>query len=659
MNNDDKALGMGARITRRDLFQGAAMVGAGITLASKASAQTAATGAAGSAPVGADAYPPLRTGIRGQHPGSYESAHAMRDGEQFGTAETTGEAYDLVVVGAGISGLAAAYFYRQRFGMDAKILLLDNHDDFGGHARRNEFEHDGKILMANAGSSYLVGPSYWTQDSRNLLLELGVMEADTNARANTALRDRDMVAATFFSRDHYGADLLVKGGNPLSGDAAWLKQTPFSEKIQADLARVMTEEVDYLPELGTEAKIAKLRATSYRDYLIDVVKLDPESARIVGGVWCLGQDMCSAWFAFFRGKPGFAGLGLTRPFGGPEQTEITSDDYSMLAGNSDMARLMLRDLIPAVLPQGSVADIQMARVDYSKLDEVSSNVRLRLGSMVVRVTPIAANGPLFSPDTSESDILYIKEGKLLSVHAKDVVLACMNNVIPHILPELPPEQKDALHQAVRAPNLMTNVLFRNWEAFAELGVNHMHCPRGFYSRFAPSAQRYFGGYVPSEAPDQPIIVSFNVGSNSGIANSRDMVEGLLGEAAPAYGTDMDAQFRMIRSALLQTPFETFERHVRRQATDALAGTSFDPERDILGITVNRWGHGFATGRNTYFEPEADQTPSPTLAARMPFGRITIANSDAGGVSTAATAIDQAFRAVRELERQSFGFYETI
>src|SRR5690606_15114209 len=184
-------------------------------------------------------------------------------------------------------------------------------------------------------------------------------------------------------------------------------------------------------------------------------------------------------------------------------------------------------------------------------------------------------------------------------------------------------------------------------------------PKMFYRTMSLSAQRYFGDYVPSESPDEPIIVSFSGGSNSGIANSREMVESLLGEAAPGFGTPMDDQFRLIRQALLETPFETFERHVRRQAVDALSSTDFDPARDILGITVNRWAHGFATGRNTLFETEAETEVSPTVAARAPFGRITIANSDAGGVSTAGTAIDQAFRAVRELEQETFGFYETI
>jgi spermidine dehydrogenase len=660
MRREDKDLGMGSSITRRDLLQGVAMVGAGLALASQGSAQVSAPVPNGEVP-SADNYPPLRNGLRGQHPGAFENAHALRDGHDFGAPESTGETYDLVVVGGGLSGLAAAYFFKKRFGADARILILDNHDDFGGHARRNEFHHDGKTLMINGGSSYMVAPSYWTQDARNLLHELGAMETDPNGRGNDAIRSRNMETATFFSREHFGQDLLVKGGTPQDGDAAFLKQTPLSPRVQEDLVRLITGAVDYMPGVPTQEKIARLRAMSYRDYLLNVAKIDPEAARLVGGIWCLGQDMGSAWFAFFRNKPGFEGLGLTRPWGSPEKEEITSDNFSMLAGNSDLARLLLRDLVPDALSAGGVPEIQMTRIDYSKMDVEASSGRYRLNSTVVRVKPVATTKarPLFEPDNSETEITYIRDNRLQTVRGKNVVLACMNNIIPYLLPELPQEQKDALFDAVRSPNLVTNVMFRNWRAFEQAGVSSFTFPKMFYARMSLSEQRYFGNYVPSESPDEPIIVSFSGGSSSGIANSRDMVEQLMGEYAPEFGTPMDDQFRMIRYALLETPFEDFERRIRQQASDALSGTDFDPARDILGITVNRWAHGFTVGRNTLFEPGAEHEPSPTLAARVPFGRITIANADAGGVSTAATAINEAFRAVRELEQQTFGFYETF
>jgi len=143
----DRELGMGGSITRRDFLNGIALtVGAAIL----PTHLFAAFDVQADAEKSGDYYPPALTGLRGSHPGSFEAAHSLRDGtlwEQVGKLADTGETYDLVVVGAGISGLAAAYFYRKSAGPQARVLILDNHDDFGGHAKRNEFEAGGRKLL--------------------------------------------------------------------------------------------------------------------------------------------------------------------------------------------------------------------------------------------------------------------------------------------------------------------------------------------------------------------------------------------------------------------------------------------------------------------------------------------------------------------------------
>jgi spermidine dehydrogenase len=235
----------------------------------------------------------------------------------------------------------------------------------------------------------------------------------------------------------------------------------------------------------------------------------------------------------------------------------------------------------------------------------------------------------------------------------------MNNVIPHLIPELPTEQKAAMHQAVRAVNQMTNVLFRNWEPFVQAKLSSVTFPNTFFGRMGIAGQRYLGELTPPRSPSEPMVVGFSTGGNSGVCSNTTMLAELCGGTPPEPGTHPDDQFRMARKGLLEMSFENFERAVRTQAAAALSDTDFDPARDILAITVNRWGHGFTTGRNSLFEPDREQTVSPIMAARQPFGRITIANADAGGVSTAGTAIDEAFRAVRELEQRQFGFYELI
>jgi spermidine dehydrogenase len=224
---------------------------------------------------------------------------------------------------------------------------------------------------------------------------------------------------------------------------------------------------------------------------------------------------------------------------------------------------------------------------------------------------------------------------------------------------MPEVQKTALHTAVRAANQQTNVLFRDWQTFAKLGISNVTCPNSFYGRFGMSAPALVGAMQPVRDPSEPVIVSFGTGANSGIMSNPTMVSELLSGQVPAPGTNMDDQFRACRMGLLQTPFATFERAIRRQAVGALAGSGFDPARDIVAITVNRWPHGFATGRNTLFDPTGPNDLPPPLIARQKWGRITICNSDASGQGLAQTAIGEAWRAVSELEPRSYGYYETF
>ena len=121
-------------------------------------------------------YPPALMGMRGSNPGSFEVAHALAwGGAKFDKPKIqTDHDYDLVVVGGGISGLSAAYFFRQRYGNDAKILILDNHDDFGGHARRNEFNVNGEELICYGGSQSIDTPSAYSSASSQLLKDIKI-----------------------------------------------------------------------------------------------------------------------------------------------------------------------------------------------------------------------------------------------------------------------------------------------------------------------------------------------------------------------------------------------------------------------------------------------------------------------------------------------------
>jgi len=657
MNSEDRDLGMDRAISRRDFVQGVA-VGVG-TAAAVADSLPALAQATPMPPADPATYPPLRNGMRGAHPGSFEDAPGMNRGKTLPEPASTGESYDLVVVGGGLSGLAAAYFYRQRAGASAKILVLDNHDDFGGHAKRNEFYYKGRQLLAAGGSDYLVAPPTWTRESIALIDELGIDWKKPDRGPRGLQPSLKLSPSTFFRKEIYGQDKLVIGSIPQQPTPEFLAQAPLSDKLKADLVELATGKTDYMAGLSDEEKIARLRKMSYRDYLLNVAKLHPDILAYTQGVWCLGNDMASAWFAYFRYKPGFAGLGLKRPDGSPEGPQHQSEDFHFPAGNSDVARLIVRALIPDSLPAGNWKDIETARTNYAVLDQPGAACRIRLSSIVFRAKHVGPNPPQFQPEGREVEVSYMHGGNAYSVMAKNVVMACMNNIVPYLCPEMPDTQKKALHTAVRAANQQTNVLFRNWEAFAKLGISNVMCPNSFYGRFGLAGPELVGKMQPVRDPSEPILVSYGTAGNSGLMTNPTMVSELCGGRPPAPGTNGDDQFRAVRMGLLQTPFSTFERAIRTQAARALAGTNFDPARDIVAITVNRWPHGFATGRNILFDSEDPNELSPTIYAKQKFGRITIANSDAGGQSLANAAIAEAWRAVDDLQPKVYGYYEAI
>jgi spermidine dehydrogenase len=657
MNNEDRDLGMDRAMSRRDFVQGVAVgVGAAAAIADSMPALAQATPAG---PADAATYPPLRNGMRGAHPGSFEDAPGMNRGKALPKPVSTGENYDLVVVGGGLSGLAAAYFFRQRAGAAAKILILDNHDDFGGHAKRNEFYYKGRQLLAAGGSDYLVAPPTWTRESIALIDELGIDWKKPERGPRGLQTSLKLKPSTFFCREVYGTDKLVIGSTPQQPTPEFLAQAPLSEKVKTDLVALMTGKTDYMTGLSGEEKIARLCKMSYRDYILNVAKLHPDVLAYTQGVWCLGNDMASAWFAFFRYKPGFEGLGLKRPDGSPEGPQHQSEDVHFPAGNSEVARLLVRALIPDALPPGDWKTIETARTNYAVLDRPSAPCRIRLSSIVFRAKHIGPTPPQFQPEGRDVEVSYMQDGKAHSVMARNVVMACMNNIVPYLCPEMPDTQKKALHTAVRAANQQTSVLLRNWEAFAKLGISNVMCPNSFYGRFGLASPELVGNMQAIHDPSEPILVSYGTAGNSGLMSNPTMVNELCGGNPPAPGTKGDDQFRAVRMGLLQTPFATFERAIRTQAARALSGTDFDPARDILAVTVNRWPHGFATGRNILFDSEDPNELSPTIYAKQKFGRIAIANSDAGGQSLANAAIAEAWRAVSDLEPKAYGYYEAI
>ncbi|MFK8047494.1 MAG: NAD(P)-binding protein [Halioglobus sp.] len=615
MKPTDKVLGMSRNITRRDFIHDSSLLALGMGLGLNVSA-TDASGVY---------YPPTLTGLRGSHPGSYESAHALaREGKSFPTPTDLDETYDLVVVGAGISGLAAAHYYRKRFGPDARILLLENHDDFGGHAKRNEFHQGGQMRLSMGGTHNL---EHWefsdTVDS--FLAELGVdipaMMKDITFNYG---RNGDNQVDLWFSAEKFGEDKLVKNATLRYrreiDSLDFIEEIPISVSAKIQLKKLYTDRRNDLAGKSEAEVEAYLRGISYTDFLRkhgggneEVLAL---FATATHGDWGLDTRALSAMEAFDSGLPGMTLVGFP-----PYEEGFYYPVGFFPDGNASVARLQVQALIPAVAPGVNADNVAVAHFDYSQLDRPDSAVRVRLNSTVINA--VNTNGGVA--------ITYLAVGQSNRVRARHSVLACYHSIIPHLCPDLSSEQKTAQRYQVKTPMLMSNVLLRSSAAMDKLGITGANCPGRMHENMYLFKGINTGGYQHSFDDKGPVpLVMFGTIS------------------PPNEAVTIEDQWRGSRAKMLGLSFEDYEREIRTVLHRMLSPAGFDVNKDILAITVNRWPHGYAREYMDLWDPDWPEGREPHRIASRPHGNITFANADAGASAYTHTAIDEAFRAVNEL-----------
>ena len=634
------------KITRRDFLDGVALMGGAAALS-----PLHVFGEHSQDELSGGVYPPTLTGLRGNHPGSYDVAHALARGGQRPTQfEEVDYVYDLVVVGAGISGLTAAYLFRKGFGPEAKILLLDNHDDFGGHAKRNEFNTNGRTLLGVGGSLNLEQAAMGAA-ARSLLEEIGVDFTSLRRSIEPDYMIHDVMSphGLYLTASVYGTDRAMNG----QWNLTWAGAGDFQSAIRSlqlppsdeqGLINLISGEQDFLPGMSAQEREQFMHSTSYERFLSEHVGLSPEAVQItepwIKALFGVSVASVSIYEALYSGAPGAAALLPPAPEApdvdtangeaqDPEAQDPDAEDsgayrYPLYPdGNASVARLLVRHLIPRVTAGNTEENIVTSTFDYAQLDREGAPVRLRLNSTAVNVR---------NRDDGLAEASYVVAGKAQTVRAKHCILAGYGGMVPHLCPELPPAQKENLAYGVKVPFICTNVLLRSGASIRKAGVSGYQCPGSFYSLVATAPPVSQGKFQPPTQVDDPLVVWM-----------------IHAAAPPATGGQSSRDlYRLGRHQLLSMSFEDIEAATLSQLEGMFGATGFNAETDVEAITANRWAHGYAYEYMELHDPAWPEGEAPHELGRAPIGRISIANSDSEAHAYVQSAIDAAIRAVEEV-----------
>ena len=636
---------MTRRIKRRDFLNGAAIGTGGLLLAGcnrdpiTDEPMSVETPRPFSPPGTSDYYPPTLTGMRGSHEGSYEVAHELAwRGNKPERYEALNEHYDLIVVGAGMSGLAAARYYQQKMGDDARILILDNHDDFGGHAKRNEFHQDGRMMLSLGGAQNIEALNHYSDAARGLMEDIGIDDDFIDFMDRQT--PEDLFLAGKLQADNGiampGADGHVTvGGNWLAamfGGKDYEKSVralPLPEGEQDKLINFFAGHQDCLDDLSLSEKWEYINTTSYNRYLVDKVGLDESTLPIMNAI-LIHLNGVSGWNLTVLEGLTLGGTGIkSMGWVGKATAMLAEVTLSKLLsvdmfpdGNASVARLLVQKLIPAVAPdmQGR-EDVVITRFNYGALDRETNTTRLRLNSTAVGVRN----------NDNQVEVDYVQQGKAQRVTADHCVLACYNALIPHLCPEMPDTQKEGLSYGVKTPFVYANVQLENGRAYSKLDATLFQCPYDPFQWVSTAPTVAVGGYEPPRGPDDPMVVFMMHSPMTG----------------PEQSASCRDQLRRARHQIYSTAYADYEQQIRQQLQSILGKHGFNHETDIRAITVNRIPHGYAYVYLGLYDPKWEEGQAPHEIGRAQFGRISIANTDSEATPLMNLAFDAAWRAVEE------------
>ena len=629
-SREDKALGLDHDITRRDFLNSTLLASGGMLLQSISPAQLLAQQAPTAPGSAADDW----TGYGGV--GDYansngntmavlEAGHQIRDAvfENLpANVADTGETYDCVVVGGGISGLAAALIFQRKAGAGKTCLVLDNHPIFGGEAKRNEFLVDGRRLVAHQGSA-LFQVNYPHSFIERFYASIGLQTPRLEYQ-KWAGPDPEIALTTtpYLASAPYGLYFGTKFGQP---KGFWLTDpwgkklegAPISAKAREEWLKTQSSvQADMpAPQYRGDAISRRLDTITLEDYLMEKYGISRETVRNFlsideGGAFGLGADALSGYTAYALNDLG----------------PLADNEPQMFPdGNSGIARLIVKTMIPqAIGGEHSLTDICRNNINFAELDHTGAAARIRLGSTAVWVKHDG------EPSKSESVMVaYTRGNQTYRVKARSVVMAGGSWTTKHIVRDLSDDRKDAYAQFYRSPCMMANVAVRNWRFLYKMGISGCQWFEGVGNYIQVHKLALCGADSPTIGPDSPVVLTIKVlYSHPGLTTEQ---QGHLG-----------------RAEMMSTPFREYERQIRQQLSDMFARSGFDASRDVAGIILNRWGHAYASpAPGFYFGKDGKPAPGEVLRG-APFGRIAFANVDLGGMPDHKSSIMEADRAVEQL-----------
>jgi spermidine dehydrogenase len=624
-NRDDKILGMDQRISRRDFLNSTLLASGGLLLSSASPLQLLAeddwTGYGG---VG-----DYRRS-NGNTREVLEVGHRIRDREFDELPEDvidTGEIYDCVIVGGGISGLAAALFFLRRAGRGRKCLVLDNHPIFGGEAKRNEFVVDGHRLIAHQGSAvfFVQYPhSFIARFYESIGMKTPRLQYQRWGGPSPEIplghTPYEMVGS---EPKTYGFYFGAKFG---ATPGAWLidpwgkklESAPISPTERAELLKWRAGPVqkEQKPRYHGDEISRRLDTITIEENLMQRFGISRETIRtflspVEGGGSGLGPDVLSAYADY--------AADLLHP--------LDSDDTDQMfpGGNTGFARLITKTLIPeSIAGPHTVEAVTRNRVNFATLDQPPFAARIRLNSTVVWVKH--DGDPAKSQFVS---VAYVRGGKVYRVKARTVVMAGGSWTTKHVVRDLPRAHRDAYAQFYRSPCMMVNVALRNWRFLYKMGISGCRWFEGIGNYTEVRRVATIGTDSPTIGPDSPTVLCLKV--------------------LYSYpGTAIDEQGHRGRAEMLSTSFRDYERQIRQQFTDMFARAGFDARRDIAGIILNRWGHAYLNPQPGFFFGKDGKPAPPEVLRAAPFGRIAFANTDLAGIMDHRSSILEAQRAVGQL-----------